>query len=230
MPQGGNYNDDIEFPESVLLPADEDGAGAREGQVAFARALDNPNIMRLTAPLLEQALGIEDPSAAEAMLSQDARLNAVLLSLPLAPSMPPDGVDGDQEVATAQRLLEYLCAQRRAMSATSLQQDQVVHSRWSRRPSCAHLCGSQRAKARGRTSSQTRGAMRGQELQHTLALQAEPNAPAGADAATVATPQLLSAIKYPPPPRSPLQIGIFRSQSTRLSVGAAGDSGKRGRV
>ena len=227
MPQGGNYNDDIEFPESVLLPADEDGAGAREGQVAFARALDNPNIMRLTAPLLEQALGIEDPSAAEAMLSQDARLNAVLLSLPLAPSMPPDGVDGDQEVATAQRLLEYLCAQRRAMSATSLQQDQVVHSRWSRHPAARTCVGASVQKLVDAQAHRRVVRCEGRSCNIRWRCRQSPTRQQG-PMQQPSPPRSSSAPSSTP--RSPLQIGIFRSQSTRLSVGAAGDSGKRGRV
>jgi len=46
------------------------------------------------------------------ILSGDARLNAVLMSLPLTPGMPPDGVDGDREVLTAQHLLAYMALER----------------------------------------------------------------------------------------------------------------------
>jgi hypothetical protein len=152
VPQGGNYNDDIEIPLSVLLGPEGVGACARDEEdlltclphlwricvretglivtaedgkgrgtndverttdqetdqgVEFLRALDHPKIMRLTAPLLEQALGL-DGGNAEQILSQDPRLNAVLLSLPLSPTMPADGCDGDQEVITAQTLLAYM--------------------------------------------------------------------------------------------------------------------------
>ena len=62
MAQGGNYHDDIEFPESVLLGPEgvdlDRGEGAERGtradDVQFLRPLDNPKIHRLTAPLLEQ--------------------------------------------------------------------------------------------------------------------------------------------------------------------------------
>ena len=165
VPQGGNFNDDLEIPLSVLLGPEgvgacssdegdlltclphlrdegdlltclphlsricvretglvvtaEDGKGrgtndvgrtADQGSdqgVEFLRALDHPKAMRLTAPLLEQALGL-DGGNAEQILSQDPRLNAVLLSLPLNPTMPADGCDGDQEVTTAQTLLAYM--------------------------------------------------------------------------------------------------------------------------
>ena len=126
VPQGGNYNDDIEIPESVLLgDAAADGGDQGRG-VEFLRPLDNPRIARLTAPLLEQALGLDDAESAQGILAQDARLNSVLLSLPLNPTLPEQGCDGDVEVQTARRLLEYVASARRAMRATSQEQDQSL--------------------------------------------------------------------------------------------------------
>mmetsp|Transcript_91673 Transcript_91673/g.134012 ORF Transcript_91673/g.134012 Transcript_91673/m.134012 type:complete len:116 (+) Transcript_91673:42-389(+) len=57
---------------------------------------------------------------------QDARLNAVLMSLPLSAEMPADGVDGNVEAETAQHILAYLAAARREMAATTLVEDQEL--------------------------------------------------------------------------------------------------------
>ena len=78
VPQGGNYNDDIEIPEDVLMGGDAvanacsaaagQPEGAEKGGVEFLRPLENPNIKRLTAPLLEQALGLDDEENAQKVL------------------------------------------------------------------------------------------------------------------------------------------------------------------
>ncbi|EKX51418.1 hypothetical protein GUITHDRAFT_102686 [Guillardia theta CCMP2712] len=108
VPQGGNYNDNIEFPDS--LKADE-----------------------LMAPLLEQALGLDQPDG-EQILSSDPRLNSALMSFPLTIEMPEDGVDGNAEVEKAQKLLDYVTEQRRVMS-TTLEEDLSLVTDYTRDPS-----------------------------------------------------------------------------------------------
>ena len=75
VPQGGNYNDDIEIPEDVLMGRDAvanacpaEAVQPEKGGVEFLRPLENPNIKRLTAPLLEQALGLDDEENAQKVL------------------------------------------------------------------------------------------------------------------------------------------------------------------
>jgi hypothetical protein len=83
VPQGGNHNDDIEVPLSVLLGPQGAADEASQG-IDFLRPLDHPKIKRLTAPLLEQALGLDEGNA-EQILAK-VRYSARLHTAPAQPT------------------------------------------------------------------------------------------------------------------------------------------------